>query len=149
MTLRILTTTLAIFALAGCATAPPDNPHKVWIHAASYHWDRSCDCNEFNPGVGVEWQLSAKWSVETGAFINSFHDDTMYVWFGREFHDGPDYRGKSTIGPADGWDDKEFRDGEALIVPGATFERGRGRGLVLPSVFGFSGLIKEFGDGRQ
>lgn len=81
---------LLLLVSAGCAA-----PTGVVVHAASRHLDdtrqvcsssdldaEKCvpagELNETNPGLGLEWDLSAKWRGEVGAFVNSYEDVSPY-----------------------------------------------------------------------
>lgn len=141
--MRIAWTMIALALISsGCAV---DNPHAVWLHAASYHWDREHNYNEVNPGIGIEYQLSRRWSVEAGGFENSSERSSNYIWLGFEVYDG-DIRVKAFNGSADNYDEREFEDGRGKPILGTTMEYDWFRMTTIPGLFGFSGKALEFGD---
>lgn len=91
----------AVLLLAGCQ-APLRSPAGVIVHYASSHiggeapveqtdalgdttGTPSEDLSEFNPGLGLDWELGSEFRLEFGAFQNSFEDLAPYVaghWVG-------------------------------------------------------------------
>ncbi len=47
---------------------------------AAYHFDRSKEYREFNPGLGLEHRYSNEFSVSAGFFRNSFDRHTNYLF---------------------------------------------------------------------
>lgn len=52
----------------------PGKPYSDWVPH-----EEDVEYNEFNPGLGLDWELGTEWRVEGGAFLNSFEDWAPYV----------------------------------------------------------------------
>lgn len=53
---------------------------RVAATVTSYHFDRSKEYEEFNPGVGCEWVRDADNTIAAGGYRNSFGDSTAYLF---------------------------------------------------------------------
>jgi hypothetical protein len=67
---------VALVLLASGCLAPPD---RAVLSVASRHEDRETGLDEFNPGLGLEWDLLGGLSSGLGAYRNSFGDLSPYA----------------------------------------------------------------------
>jgi hypothetical protein len=69
-----------------CAQPQDYCVQEVVVHAASYHFDRDTDLNEFNPGLGLHFRVpNHSFFVTVGAFENSLSRPSVYAGIGKDF----------------------------------------------------------------
>lgn len=118
---------------AGVAAAAEDRDVelRLWLHGLSDHAGNK-RYNEVNPGLGVEFQLTDRWSGELGQYRNSFGRPTRYALGHYEILDRRRWRSTLAVGTADNYQGKKFNDGEGVPMAGATIAYRRARLILIP-----------------
>lgn len=68
-----------------------DNSHKLWVNfgGTSWHSHKNSERNTANYGLGIEYNISADYTLIAGQYRNSFYEHSRYAgvaWMPTEFY---------------------------------------------------------------
>ena len=68
-----------------------DDSHKLWVNfgGTSWHSHKNSERNAANYGLGIEYTISADYSLIAGQYRNSFYEQSRYAgvaWMPAEFY---------------------------------------------------------------
>lgn len=93
---------LVLFVLLTCATTAVAQL-SVTASLGSFHVDRSAGYNEFNPGVGIEYDVRGRFAVTVGTYYNSVRRQTWYAGVRVHAFEWNDLRFGAMVGAATGY----------------------------------------------
>ena len=70
---------IAAAAYVPAASAGDDSHTYLTLPVGSYHFSRTKDWREWNPGVGIEYAHNKDWSIVAGSYLNSHDKRTNYL----------------------------------------------------------------------